>query len=168
MWHEVLYARGTHTMRMHVSGPDRNVQCREQSISSSRSDPRMSDYMTSSIELPCRECETTFAYTQAEQDFRESRGLTQPELCPACRSQDRARRNGDLISLYQRADSFEPILMQNDSAPRGGGFGRGRSDHRTQYTAICAACGSETRVPFIPKGDRPVYCRACFNARRGC
>jgi CxxC-x17-CxxC domain-containing protein len=123
--------------------------------------------MTSFTELTCRECDSAFAYTRAEQEFRESRGLTQPALCPSCRAQDRTRRNGDLISLYQRADSFEPILKQNDNTPRGNGFGRGKVDHRMQYTAVCAACGSETRVPFVPKGDRPVYCRACFNARRG-
>jgi len=123
--------------------------------------------MTSSSELICRECESSFAYTQAEQEFRESRGLTQPELCPVCRGQERARRNDDLISIYQRADTFDPILLQGDGQQRNGGYGRGRTEHRTQYTAICAACGTETRVPFIPKGDRPVYCRACFNARRG-
>jgi CxxC-x17-CxxC domain-containing protein len=22
-------------------------------------------------------------------------------------------------------------------------------------------------VPFVPAGDRPVYCRSCYNARRG-
>ncbi|MDQ3541349.1 MAG: hypothetical protein M3440_11720 [Chloroflexota bacterium] len=22
-------------------------------------------------------------------------------------------------------------------------------------------------VPFVPRGDRPVYCRECFNARKG-
>lgn len=121
--------------------------------------------MTPSIELVCRECDAPFAYTQAEQDFREARGLTQPELCPACRGQERARRNDDLISLYQRADTFDPILLKNDG-PQRGGYAR-KTEHRPQYTAICAACGTETRVPFIPKGDRPVYCRACFNARRG-
>lgn len=31
----------------------------------------------------------------------------------------------------------------------------------------CAECGVETEVPFVPKGDRPVYCRACFDAQGG-
>ena len=30
------------------------------------------------------------------------------------------------------------------------------------YTATCAACGGEARVPFEPKSDRPVYCSDCF------
>jgi CxxC-x17-CxxC domain-containing protein len=35
------------------------------------------------------------------------------------------------------------------------------------HTAICAECGVETQVPFRPSGDRPVYCRDCFNASKG-
>ena len=41
---------------------------------------------------------------------------------------------------------------------------------REYFTATCAACGGEARVPFEPKSDRPVYCserreasyRECF------
>lgn len=127
---------------------------------------RTSDRMTSSLELTCRACGTAFAYTQAEREFRASRGLGEPQLCPACRSRDRARRNSDLISLYERVESFEPFLLTTETTSRSGAS-RVRTEHRTQYTAICAACGSETRVPFVPRGDRPVYCRACYNARRG-
>ena len=29
---------------------------------------------------------------------------------------------------------------------------------REFFTATCAACGGEARVPFEPKSDRPVYC----------
>ena len=29
---------------------------------------------------------------------------------------------------------------------------------REYFTAVCAACGGEARVPFEPKSDRPVYC----------
>ncbi|MDQ3442260.1 MAG: hypothetical protein M3490_01415 [Chloroflexota bacterium] len=36
-----------------------------------------------------------------------------------------------------------------------------------RYNTVCAACGSEAQVPFVPRGDRPVYCRDCFNARKG-
>ncbi len=31
----------------------------------------------------------------------------------------------------------------------------------------CAQCGSSTRVPFQPKGYRPVYCVACFRLKKG-
>ena len=33
---------------------------------------------------------------------------------------------------------------------------------REMYTAICASCGKEARVPFKPREDRPVYCSECF------
>ncbi len=33
---------------------------------------------------------------------------------------------------------------------------------REMYTAVCAACGKEAKVPFKPHEDRPVYCSECF------
>ena len=33
---------------------------------------------------------------------------------------------------------------------------------REMFTAVCAACGKEAKVPFRPKDDRPVYCSECF------
>ena len=33
---------------------------------------------------------------------------------------------------------------------------------RELYTAVCAACGKEAKVPFQPRDDRPVYCSECF------
>ena len=33
---------------------------------------------------------------------------------------------------------------------------------REMYTAVCAACGGEAKVPFQPREDRPVYCSECF------
>ena len=33
---------------------------------------------------------------------------------------------------------------------------------REMFTAICASCGKEARVPFKPREDRPVYCSECF------
>ncbi|MDW8102280.1 MAG: CxxC-x17-CxxC domain-containing protein [Anaerolineae bacterium] len=33
----------------------------------------------------------------------------------------------------------------------------------SQWTVvICEACGAETKVPFKPRGLRPVYCYDCF------
>jgi CxxC-x17-CxxC domain-containing protein len=34
----------------------------------------------------------------------------------------------------------------------------GRELHKVQ----CSDCGKETEVPFVPDGERPVYCRDCF------
>ena len=35
------------------------------------------------------------------------------------------------------------------------------------HTVVCAECGKETQVPFKPTGVRPVYCRDCFDSKRG-
>lgn len=34
---------------------------------------------------------------------------------------------------------------------------------RQMFKTTCANCGCETEVPFQPSGDRPVYCRDCYN-----
>lgn len=41
------------------------------------------------------------------------------------------------------------------------------SGERQMFKVTCAECGKETEVPFEPKNDRPVYCRDCFNQKRG-
>ena len=33
---------------------------------------------------------------------------------------------------------------------------------REFFTATCARCGGEAKVPFEPKTDRPVFCSECF------
>ena len=37
---------------------------------------------------------------------------------------------------------------------------------REYFTAVCAACGGEAKVPFEPKSDRPVYCSECVAKMR--
>ena len=37
---------------------------------------------------------------------------------------------------------------------------------REMFTAICASCGAEAKVPFRPREDRPVYCSDCFAKQR--
>jgi CxxC-x17-CxxC domain-containing protein len=38
---------------------------------------------------------------------------------------------------------------------------------RQMFDATCSKCGNATQVPFQPSGDRPVYCRDCFQQMRG-
>ena len=33
---------------------------------------------------------------------------------------------------------------------------------REMFTATCASCGGEAKVPFRPREDRAVYCSECF------
>ena len=35
-----------------------------------------------------------------------------------------------------------------------------------RHVVTCAACGQETTVPFVPRTDRPLYCRDCFQSHR--
>ncbi len=37
---------------------------------------------------------------------------------------------------------------------------------RPMYKAVCADCGTGCEVPFQPRPDRPVYCKACFAKRK--
>jgi CxxC-x17-CxxC domain-containing protein len=49
---------------------------------------------------------------------------------------------------------------------REGGFGGGDRGPREEHEAKCAECGKTCTVPFKPSGDRPVYCRDCFQKRK--
>ncbi len=43
----------------------------------------------------------------------------------------------------------------------------GAKPQREMFTANCASCGAEAKVPFRPREDRPVYCSDCFAKMRG-
>lgn len=90
--------------------------------------------------LTCKECGQDFAFTASEQEFYASKGFqNEPGRCPACRAAKKQQRPG-----------------------RSGGAG----GERRMFHAVCSNCGVETTVPFQPTGEKPVYCRDCFQARR--
>lgn len=37
---------------------------------------------------------------------------------------------------------------------------------RKMHSIVCSECGKDTEVPFAPSGDRPVYCRECYQKHR--
>src|SRR5215218_8832942 len=103
--------------------------------------------------LTCRDCGQQFAFTAGEQEFYQSRGLTnEPGRCPDCRAARKAQR-GEGASSGGYAYS----------TGGGGGYDRPR---REMFTATCSQCGNEARVPFQPRGDKPVYCSGCFETVR--
>lgn len=105
--------------------------------------------------LTCRDCGASFVFTAGEQEFYASKGfVNEPTRCPSCRQ---ARKSA--MSSGGGARS---------SAPRsstGGDYGAPRE--RTAHKTVCANCGQETTVPFVPRGHRPVYCSDCFEQMRG-
>jgi CxxC-x17-CxxC domain-containing protein len=91
--------------------------------------------------LTCKDCGQEFTFSANEQEFYASKGFeNEPGRCPSCRSARKQQR---------------------------GGFGGGARRERQMYPATCSECGTETTVPFQPTGDRPIYCRDCFQSKRG-
>ena len=102
--------------------------------------------------LVCRDCGATFTFTVGEQAFYASRGLlNQPTRCPSCRS---ARKTG-------RSSEEDSYVHYGSAASFGG------RTPRQMHPAQCAECGQMTEVPFLPRGERPVYCSECYSKIRG-
>ena len=91
--------------------------------------------------LQCSDCGATFTHSAEDQEFFQNKGFTnEPKRCPSCRQSRKAERGG------------------------GGGYGSGAP--RQMFPVTCADCGTQTEVPFEPRGDKPVYCRDCFNKQK--
>ena len=87
--------------------------------------------------LQCRECGQAFVFTAGEQEFYQQKGLlNEPGRCPECRQR---RRQGQGMA---------------DRGPR------------EMHTIVCAECGREDQVPFLPRNDKPVYCSDCYERVR--
>ncbi len=122
-------------------------------------------------ELQCKDCGNTFTFTAGEQEFYATKGLTNaPRRCPDCRR----------LAKSSRGDSGGRSYGGNSGGSygsgRGGGYGSGSSyggnsgyerAPRQMTEATCAQCGNVTQVPFVPRGDRPVYCSSCYAQMRG-
>jgi CxxC-x17-CxxC domain-containing protein len=123
--------------------------------------------------LVCQDCEQSFAFSIAEQAFYAERGFRQPARCPECRARRRAERHAEVIKSHDSpsALNWNEGLGNYGGAP-GAGSNRSRRHTRANgprfaYPAICSACHCDTEVPFPPRHGRPVFCRGCFDARRG-
>jgi CxxC-x17-CxxC domain-containing protein len=98
--------------------------------------------------LTCSDCGVEFTFTAGEQEFHASKGFTNPpSRCPSCRAARRSQREGGSSGGYRSS----------------GGYG----GEREMFSATCASCGKEARVPFQPRGDKPVYCSDCFRSQSG-
>lgn len=92
--------------------------------------------------ITCVACEQPFTFTASEQELFASRGFTnEPKRCANCRAQRRASQGGDASGVG--------------------------SVQREMFEVTCAGCGGIARVPFQPKGVKPVYCNTCYQQNRG-
>ena len=107
--------------------------------------------------IQCRDCGQDFVFTAGEQAFYQERGFSEPQRCSACRSARKSQQGGG---------GYDSGSGGYGSGGRGYGGGGYSSGPRQMYPAVCSACGKETEVPFQPRGDKPVYCRECFQERR--
>jgi len=88
--------------------------------------------------LRCADCGEEFVFTAGEQQFYYDKSFrNEPKRCKNCKRRPEGR---------------------------GGGSGGGA---RTETVAVCSQCGKQTTVPFKPTQGRPVFCRECFQERRG-
>ena len=105
--------------------------------------------------LTCRDCGNTFTFTEGEQDFYAQKGYSEPSRCPDCRAAKKAARN---------EGGYGGGSYGSYSGGGGGGYGRAE---RTMTQVVCANCGKDTEVPFVPRGDKPVYCSDCYSQMNG-
>lgn len=89
-------------------------------------------------QLLCRGCGKTFIFTVTEQQYFQDKELrNEPKNCPNCRL---------ILRNWRRVQSGEPAQPISE--------------------INCAQCGALTKVPFVIKGHRPVYCTTCVAALR--
>jgi CxxC-x17-CxxC domain-containing protein len=112
-------------------------------------------------QLICRDCGQAFTFTVGEQEFHASKGFqNEPSRCQDCRATRKADRGAGSGSYSSGGYSSGGYSSGGYSS---GGYER---REREMFSATCSECGNEARVPFQPRGDRPVYCSDCFSKQR--
>jgi CxxC-x17-CxxC domain-containing protein len=92
--------------------------------------------------LQCPDCGTSFAFRAVKQDlFAGKSSAGGPKRCPLCAA---ARR-----------------IQSGDTGSNSMGY-QGAS--RQMFSATCASCHRDTKVPFEPRSGRPIYCSSCHPA----
>ncbi|MHB1769315.1 MAG: zinc-ribbon domain containing protein [Phycisphaerae bacterium] len=113
--------------------------------------------------IACVDCGAEFTFTADEQQRFAERGFTnEPKRCKTCRDARKAQQ-GDSGG---RGGSRSFSSRSGGGGSNGGSRGGFSSGPRQMFPATCASCGQPTEVPFKPSGNRPVYCRDCFQAQK--
>ena len=122
-------------------------------------------YSTLGVSRSATEKDIKSAYRKLAKELHPDRNKDNPEAADRFGKVTQAY---DLLSDKDKRAQFDRGEIDGDGNPTspfgmgGGGFGGPREMH----PAVCAQCGIDTEVPFLPRGDRPVYCSDCFSAMR--
>jgi CxxC-x17-CxxC domain-containing protein len=132
--------------------------------------------------LKCADCGEEFVFTSGEQSFYADKGFrNEPKRCKNCKATRSHDANGRGHSRPSGGNSYGGgsrdgggnSYGRGDGASRGNSYSASRGGgsyggaQRAETHAICSQCGKDTTVPFRPTQGRPVYCRDCFQQRRG-
>jgi CxxC-x17-CxxC domain-containing protein len=110
--------------------------------------------------LECVDCHQPFTFTAGEQAFYAQKGFREePKRCKPCRENRKSRREDPPRETARESNEGPAAPEGTVRRPSAGGR------TREMFDAVCAACGSPTRVPFRPTAGRPVYCRDCHANR---
>lgn len=90
-------------------------------------------------DITCRDCGASFQFTDGEQEFYNSKGLSAPQRCKACRNARKSQTGG------------------------GGGM---REMHDAVCAQCGADCQVPFKPRPVEEGGKPVLCKACFQASR--
>lgn len=92
-------------------------------------------------QITCVDCGKVFVFSAKEQQkFIELGFRNDPKRCKPCRDKRKSARP--------------------ETPPKVG------NPYHEHFEAICHECGETARLPFRPRGDRPVYCSSCFETKR--
>jgi CxxC-x17-CxxC domain-containing protein len=128
--------------------------------------------------ITCVDCGQSFVHSAGAQEFYAQKGFTSdPKRCPDCRRMKKEKGGGGAAGgghmgggRPARSSTSDNDALFNTGRGGGGDRGGDRGGYgggpREMFTATCAECGVETQVPFKPRGDRPVYCRDCYQSKR--
>ena len=130
---------------------DRSSRSRNDRYSRNDRSSRSRDNNRESATVTCADCGTECKVPFVPKTDR-------PVYCSDCFIQNKPQDSRD--DRYSRNDRSS--RSRNDRYSRNDRSSRSRDNNRESATVTCADCGTECKVPFVPKTDRPVYCSDCF------
>lgn len=138
--------------------------------SSDRSSRRYDDRNRKHSERGTRELHTTTC-SECKKETKVPFKPTgaKPVYCRECYQKHKPQDGYKDSRSSDRQSRTKPnYRSSNRSSSRYEDRSRTRTDGRSKqlHTVICSKCKKETQVPFKPTGDKPVYCRECFQGKK--